>query len=238
MRFVSVATAVLTCLLQTVPAASEAQSCFGFASFRESPFQVSGGVTANSRVRNVATSLRGGHKLFGGFKTGITRYQELEGSSNDISAFAGYETALDHAARILVCPNASLFASTGPIDVFASGIDFRTLGASGGLGVGATAVRSRRFVLLPSVVLLIRYASSTVMDHPLNTDFPHATTYGIFEAGASLVVNRTFTVRPGISAPFGLHNPNADLPYPLYYAKASWTLDVALSFGRRGPHPR
>src|SRR2546430_16601558 len=108
MRSIGFTIAALACGGLALPRTSEAQFCSGSNSFRDRPFQVGGELTVNNHNPGFATTLRGGKKLFGMVRTGITRYNQFSGSSNDLSGGGGYQIAPGHSPHTFVCATATV----------------------------------------------------------------------------------------------------------------------------------
>lgn len=216
---ICVAGVALLSTLQAAPLWS--QVCAGFAPLTETPFQLAGGAAFNSDATAFGGSFTGGKDFFGTFGIGMTSYDALDASSFDLSFGAGYDFAVDQRRRAFLCPVGGLLVSLGPNDVAGTGIDLRTIAFAFGFSIGGIAAESPQFAALPAAGLGFARGTVTAEDR-FGNSASESDTYGLFSVGLGLLINKIFTIHPGISVPFGREN-----------AKVSFGISFAINFGRR-----
>jgi hypothetical protein len=203
-------------LVAVLPA--RAQVCAGYARLSDAPIQIEAGTSYTDGASSLGGSVTAGRRLFAGVGLGATWYDRVDGTSFDVGGSAGYEVPL--GARAALCPGASVQFSNGPD---AAEVDVRTWGVSGGVSVGWVAAESGRVAVAPSARVSLAWAHRT-FDSARLGEFVFRDTYGVVGVGVGFVVNRTITIRPGLSFPFGLGDSE-----PTIRIGVSW------GFGRRVP---
>lgn len=192
---------VLLLLLTITPVRSEAQHCMGFPGF-DGGARLNGVLAINKSAFGVGAGVAGGDATFGGVGVGLTSYDDLDGSSLDLSGAIGYEATTGNGGALSVCPSAGVGYSIGPHDILGTGLDSKALGLSAGLSVGGRVATGGTVGLIPFGSLGVARTRVTLSADGESESVSE--TYGVLTLGSGVVFSRRYTMHPSILIPFGL----------------------------------
>jgi hypothetical protein len=208
-------------VMVVVPSRSlDAQVCSGMAPFENGRMQVGGlaQFADGAQAYGGMLSLGRPDYFFGSFGFGAVTYDDLDGASTTVSGAVGYQVGLGATQTLQLCPIASASLGFGPNDIMGSDVDASFRDFSFGVGLGGTLHGTPQFQVIPAGA--VSFAHSTLkFDDGVDSE-SDSDTFGIVSLGVGLVFNRVFTLRPGMSLPFGLDESD-----PV------WGIALGLSFG-------
>lgn len=210
------------------PSLASGQVCSGSASFAQGPFQVFGAAAFNDNAKTFGGGLAfGGSGAFGQLGIGTTSFDDVDGSSFNVSGGAGYQVPLGQKGIVYLCPIASITLGSGPndIDVFGDGslvLDLRETDFTIGLALGAIASRSGQTQIIPTGSLSFASATLKAKDQVSGASDSQTETFGLVALGLGFVFNQVVTLHPGVTIPFGVEG-----------ASTTFGVGVSVNFGQR-----
>ncbi|MFI5234034.1 MAG: hypothetical protein ACHQSE_16190, partial [Gemmatimonadales bacterium] len=215
-------TAAAACIL-AAPAAIQAQTCTGTASFSAGSMRLgaAGSFTDGAKTYSGTFAVGATQGLFASATAAQISYDSQGGTSTEFGVSAGYSIGLGSSAEF--CPILSYAHTAFPNATFAGATitsDENDFSFGGSLGVATVATPSVTFKPFVSA----QYFHSTVSEHstvlgPADMNYD----YGLLGVGVGVIVNKCVTILPGIAQPVGLKG-----------AKIAYNIGVAVNFGHLG----
>jgi len=218
-RFVRVivATAALSAIAAT---SARAQVCAGSPSYASGPMQLNMGGDFTSGSQQFGGGLGVGAQEesgpFANLSLGIINSSDLNAKATSFGGGVGYEIPNAAGSNVFVCPVMSLGYTSGP-DI--GDVDVSVLQFAAGGQAGFVAFESGNMSFVPTLGLGL--ARARVKSSFLDQEATVSDSYGLFNIGLGVVVNRTMSMTPSITFPFGLDG-----------ADPSFRIGVAVQFGR------
>ena len=216
------------------------QVCAGFAALDDTRYRLSVS-TANYRYANAhGLSLAAGTRgpVYGAANVAWSYDDELDVSSYDVGIRLGVDLPRGDG-RITICPSASLTTSLIPRgQIVYTGIWMETwnVAAAARFGAVATAIQTNRLTIRPGAELeAVRVWGWVRTDY--QTDRRNEL-YWIAGVGISATVADRFTIRPGLTVPFGFVPPRGRpefyaMPHGRMNREIALELKVGVNFGKR-----
>jgi len=225
-----------------LPGVTRAQLCTGFPSLRETRFRAAASAASYSFADALGASFAVGGRAFVVLGAGRTRDAELDASTVDLTIAAGADVWIDAGHRVLLCPMAGAKLSLGPNDFLLSGRNFDYSEPQLGLGLTAVAARTRRLTVLPAIG--VRAARLTLTKKRPDATSPEqrrrsgTDVYWLFSLALGLTLDEVWTIRPGVTVPFGLVDPSSPdrehrFVIPFGRREGELSLDIAIGFSLR-----
>ncbi len=188
----------VTCAL-IISREARAQTCLGTAQFSAGVARVAGSASFTGSASFNGDAKEYGGEIAVGANNGV--FVSASGGQivpngagpgpNTVGASLGYGLVIGSAAQF--CPLVAYTHKTSPEDDISFG------GA-----LGATARISAQASIVPYVGAAYVHASGTLLPFGTSGAIVSTTHYGILELGVGLVIDRSITLRPNVSVPFGI----------------------------------
>lgn len=215
------------CLLAAavLPAAADAQTCLGLASFDTHPVRLGASVGSQDDLTSLGLNVNFGQRqgAFGGVGVGLTQFDDddIDEDATTISGSLGYQIPLGTNTRSgrgpQVCPIGAVGYTIGP-DV--GNIDTRVLSLQGGFALGAPIELTPAVRLTPFGALSLLHQRLSITSDDDDNEINDNESGGLLDLGAGLIFNDRFTIRPSLNIPIGFDE-----------ADTGFTLTLGLSFG-------
>jgi hypothetical protein len=209
------------CFVATLTASQvEAQVCAGSPSFASGPIQVGIGsqFTGNAQQFGAQVGFGAAQETgpIGSLSVGLTNVSDLDATATSFGGQLGFELAGDEDSRVFLCPSLGVSYLTGP-DIG----EVNTSAFEWGVGgqVGLLAADAGIIGVVPTVGLRIARVRATA--EFLGVEETMSDTYGAAHVGVGLVFNKSMSLTPAVSIPFGLEGGDA-----------AFMISFAANFGR------
>jgi hypothetical protein len=199
----------------------EAQVCQGTAALAAGPIRLGGDYTSGDGWKGYGLEMGVGAKdgVYAEANVSRSEFSDIDGSGKGVGLGAGYAINVNPAHTVQFCPLVSAAFQSGPdIDYGNSTIEtsIRAFGFGGTLG-GAVPVTSTLDLVPFAGALFVTERLSATLD---GTSDSQSANSGLLDVGAGFVINKTLTLLPSVSVPFGIDG-----------GKSSFELAISLNFG-------
>ena len=190
-----------------LPCKAAGQICSGFAAFTEGRFQASGSGAFNDDAKSFGGGFAFGTEWsFGQVSLGTTSYDDLDGSSFNAGASAGFQFKLDSKGKAQWCPTVGFAFASGPndVDVFGDStfiLDLVEEDFSFGISAGVVTSESDQTRLVPTVSLSFVSATLKAEDQVSGDSDSVHDSFGVWDwgLGSSSIASSPFV--PGRAFP-------------------------------------
>ncbi len=203
-----------------------AQTCVGAAAYSAGPIGVGGAYSTRADVKSYGLTLGVGAKTGPFAQANLARaeYPDFDRTGTIVGVSAGYAIDLIPTHKLQFCPLVRLSHQSGPdIDFGTSTIDisFRDVGVGGSFG---------GVVPVTTTLELVPFAGASFFSERFSATYPgnnqsDSANSGLADVGAGFVINKTLTIQPSVSIPFGFEG-----------ARGAFHLAFALNFGGSPKH--
>jgi hypothetical protein len=218
-RFIRVIVATAALWAIAAPSAF-AQLCAGSPSYASGPMQLNMGGDFTSGSQQFGGGIGFGAQEesgpFANVSLGIINSSDLDAKATHFGGGLGYEIPNAAGSNVFVCPVMSMGYTSGP-DI--ADVDVSVLQFGAGAQAGFVAFESGNMSFVPTLGLGL--ARARVKSTFLGQDATVSDNFGLFNIGLGIIVNRTMSLTPAVTFPFGLDGGDA-----------SFRIGVAVQFGR------
>ena len=199
----------------------EAQACQGTAAFAAGPIRLGGDYTSGDGWKGYGLDVGVGAKTGAYAEASVSRaeFSDIDGSGKAVGFGAGYAINLNRAHTVQFCPLVTAAFESGPdIDYGNSTIETstRAFGFGGTFGGAVPVTPTLDLVPFAGAAFLTERLSATLD----GTSDSQSANFGLLDVGAGFVINKTLTLQPSVSIPFGVDG-----------GKSSFALALSFNFG-------
>ena len=204
----------------------EAQSCAGNVGFDAGRVRLGAGAMSTDGAKSYGAEIALGRKAgpFASASYTTLDYDDVDDGATAVAVSAGYAVAIDAAKKTWFCPMAGYTRQNGPnIDIGLGVLDVSVRTIAFGGSFGGTVTFSPTMSVVPFAGVM--YNSADVRVEFNGTPETNTEDYGVVTVGAGFILNKTLSIQPLISKPFGTE-PDGEKPI--------FGIMLAFSFGGSG----
>ena len=155
-----------------------------------------------------------------GRQLGTTHIDAFNGSAFVVGGEVGYQVSLEKKGTVQQCAGATVGFAIGPKNINGTGIDFGETDIAFGVGVGVVAARTEQVDVVPTGSIAVANGAAKLKDASGNT-VSNSQSFEVVALGVGFVFSHQVSIKPGVSIPFTITG-----------ASTSFTVALALNFGR------
>lgn len=199
----------------------EAQTCQGTAAYSAGPVRLGGDYASGDGWKVYGLDVGVGAKSGAYAQAGVSRseYSDFDDSGKSVGFGAGYAIDLNRTHTLQFCPLVTAAFQSGPdIDYQNSKIETSTrdFGFGGSFGGSVSVTPTLDLVPFAGAAFFTERLSATLD----GVSDSQSANLGLLDIGAGFVINKTLTLQPSASIPFGIEG-----------GKSRFELAIAFNFG-------